>query len=214
MDTFYFGDRGSGKTLRAVIDILIDWYAGREIWSNTPLHSYFDTNYITKSKGNLHLVDAIDLIRLLVDENDNNNNVLTDNPKTLLLDEIKSQASSRNSASFVNRHLANFVSQARKLNFRIIYTDTIIASYDKWLRQMTNKIVSCHPIQDKNDLGLGDIEYPEPLFFGYAEIDIDKHDLKPRTYWISRNTARAFYPLYDTKKRIAPIELKYQSDKE
>lgn len=194
-----------------MIEMLLDWYNGNEAWSNTPLHPYFNTNYKTGESGNYHYIDIVSLIKLLLEEN---TDMISDKPKTLLLDEIKSQASSRNSASFVNQQLANFVSQARKMNFKLIYTDVNLGAYEKQLREMTKHIIFANPEIDRKDLGLGNMEYPEPLYFTYSVMDIDRPYQKPKSYWISRNTARFFYPLYDTKKRITPVSLKYQNVKE
>lgn len=149
-DVFYWGRRGSGKTAKATFECLLDWYTGNEIWTNTYLHPAFDINYITKKRGNLHTIDAIDLINLLLEDNIPDDDI----PKTLLLDEIKTQANARNFGGFVNKNLANFVSQARKRNFRIIYTDQIIGAYDKWIRLMTDKVVRCIPIIDINAFSL------------------------------------------------------------
>src|SRR5574341_1042124 len=208
MDTFYWGKRGSGKTLRASIDVLFDWYEGYEVWSNTWLHPAFDTNFITKQTGNYHYVDAVDLIKLLLEDKIPENNT----PKVLLLDEIKTQANARNFSSFINKHLADFVSQARKRRFKLIYTDQILGAYDRWIRLMTDKIVRCVPIKDYRDLGLGDMDYPEPIAFEYIEIDLSEDTLEsqePNIYQIQRKTARNFYGLFKTEKIITPVELKY-----
>lgn len=210
-DVFYWGRRGSGKTVRAVFDILMDWYNGSQIWTNTWLHPAFDTNFITKEKGNLHTIDAVDLIKLLLQDDIKDNNI----PKTLLLDEMKTQANARDFSSFINKNLANFISQARKRNFKIIYTDQILGAYDKWIRLMTDKIVRCVPITDMNDLGLGTRDYPEPIFFEYIELDLTEDEIdnpEPVIYDISRKTMRNLYPLYKTGKMIAPVELKYQNE--
>lgn len=207
VDTFYWGRKGSGKTLRAVIDIWFDWWEGYEIWSNTPLHKAFDINYKTKESGNLHQVDAVDLIKMLL-----NDEIPMDNkPKVLLLDEIKTQANARNFTSFINKHLTDFVSQARKRRFKLIYTDQILNAYDRWIRLMTDRIVRCTPQIDYRDLGLGDKDYPEPVSFEYIELDLteDAIESEPISYAIPRKTARYFYPLYRTEKVITPVELKY-----
>lgn len=202
MDKFYCGKRGSGKTLRAVIDIWMNWFDGYEIYTNTLLHKAFDTNYITKQKGNLHLVDAIDLIKLMLADKIPD----TSTPKILLLDEIKTQASSRGFSTYVNRYLSDFISQARKRKFTVIYTDQILIGYDKWMRQMTDKLIMCNGIVDYNDLGLGTKDYPEPIVFEYAELEMNELSFeRPIIYDIPRNTARRFYPLFDTGKMIKPL---------
>lgn len=208
-DVFYWGRRGSGKTAKAVFDCLLDWYSGHEIWTNGYLHPAFDINYRTGIRGNLHRIDAIDLINLLLEDKIPEN----DTPKTLLLDEIKTQANARNFGSFVNKNLTNFVSQARKRNFRIIYTDQIIKAYDNWIRSMTDKIVRCIPVIDVNDLGYGTPDYPEPIYFRYIEFDLNDEEIdsaEPVAYEISRKTMRNIYRLYKTKEIITPVELKHQ----
>lgn len=209
-DIFFWGRRGSGKTAKAVLELLLDWYNGSEMWTNTPLHKAFDTNFKTKKTGNLKVVDAVDLVQLLIDDNLESDNT----PKTLLLDEIKSQASAVSFGSMINKHLANFVSQARKRNFRILYCDQILNAYDKRIRLMTDKLVMCKPTLDYNDLGLGNKDYPEPVFFNYTEFNLDESDFEPQEptqYSISRHTMRNIYPLYRTNKIITPIELKGDS---
>jgi len=205
-DIFYWGRRGSGKTAGAMWEVLFDWYNGNEIWSNTWMHPAFDTNFITKEKGNLHTIDAIDLIKMLLDNNIEDSG----KSKTLLLDEIKTQANARNFGSWINKHLASFVSQARKRKFRVIYTDQILGAYDRWIRLMTDKIIRCVPVIDKNDLGLGNLEYPEPVYFEYIIMDLSEDEIEqqdPTVYDISRKTMRNVYPLYKTEKIITPVEL-------
>lgn len=214
-DIFYWGKRGSGKTLRAIIDIWIAWIEGKEIYTNAWLHPAFNRNYKTGELGNYHYVDAVDLIKMLLEDRIPDN----DKQKICLLDEIKTQANARNFGSFVNKHLADFVSQARKRNFQMIYTDQILGAYDRWIRLMTDKIIRCVPVIDLRDLGMGTPEYPEPTFFEYIVIDLSEDEIEqqePLVYDISRKTARHFYPLYKSKGEgsiITPIELKYM-DKE
>lgn len=210
MDIFLWGKRGSGKTNRAIIEMWMDWLLGSEMWTNTWLHPAFDRNYITKEKGNYHHVDAIDLIKMLLDDR----LPINEKQKTLLLDEAKTQAGATSYMSFINKHLADFVSQARKRNFRIIYTDQIIGAYDKRIRMMTDKIIRCVPIIDYSDIGMGTRDYPEPIFFEYIELDLTEDEIEqqePLVYDISRKTARHFYPLYRTRQIVTPVELKYSN---
>ena len=214
-DTFIWGRKGSGKTLRACIDLWLDWLTGNQIWANTWLHPAFDYNPVTKQKGNLHIIDGVDLIRMLVESKDEP--LSDDNQnKTLLLDEIKTQASARGFSSIINRHMVDFVSQARKRNFKIIYTDQILGAYDRWLRLMTDNIISCQPFVNKNDLGLStNPEYPEPLYFRYYNLDLTQdNEIEPHitSFEISRKTSRMFYGLYKTGYMITPLELKYGED--
>lgn len=192
-----------------MIDLLLLWYEGYEIWSNMKgIHPAFDTNYITKKKGNLHVADAMDLIKLLLEDKIPEDNI----PKVLLLDEIKTQANARNFGSSINKYLTDFVSQARKRQFQLIYTDQIIGAYDRWMRLMTDKVVRCIPDIDPKDLGLGNSQYPEPVKFRFVEINLNEDSLddnQPIQYEISRKLARNFYPLYKTREVQTPIELKY-----
>lgn len=222
LDKFFWGKRGSGKTFGAVKEAWLNWLEGYGIWSNTWLHPAFDVNYVTKERGNLHYVDAIDLIKMLLDEKIPEYK----NPQLLILDEIKSQANARNFGSFINKHLADFVSQARKRNFTLCYTDQILGAYDRWIRLMTDKIIRCVPYYYSNkyglvtnashasDLGRGTKEYPEPMIFEYIEIDLTEDEIEqsePLVYDISRKTARHFYPLYKTNRIVTPVELKYSN---
>lgn len=217
-DIFFFGKRGHGKTSGSMWEILFDWYDGNEVWTNTPLHNAFDINFKTKASGNLHVIDIMDLLQMLVDDRIPDNNT----PKTLLLDEIISQASARNFGSWVNKNMATFVSQARKREFKIIYTAQILGAYDKWLRLMTDKVIQCigHgyrmcPCHFDADIGLGKKNFPEPILFEQIEYPLEDDMLgmdTPTVKTISRKIMRYVYPLYDTKKIITPVEMtdKYQ----
>ena len=213
-DTFIWGRKGTGKTLRAIIDIWLDWLQGYQVWSNTWMHPALDYNPVTKKYGNLHTVDGVDLIRMLVEDRDNPYSDDNQN-KVLLLDEIKTQANARGFGSMINKHLVDFISQARKRNFKIIYTDQILASYDRCLRLMTDTIISCHTVVDKSNMGLStNAEYPEPLFFNYYNLDLNELDNMENpqvtSMQISRSTARMFYGCYKTAQVITPLELKYE----
>jgi hypothetical protein len=212
-DTFYNGRRGMGKTAGAMIlDVWIDWLNGSQIWTNMRnIHIGFDKNPQTGKRGNLHIVDALSLIELLAKDELPEDIADSEQPKTLLLDEMKTQGSARTFGSSINRYLTDFVSQARKRTFKIISTDQIIGASDKWIRLMTDKIRFCSPIIAPNDLGYGTPEYPEPKFFRYYEVDLTDIDMveniKPRMIAFSRELARNFYGCYNTKEIIKPIEL-------
>lgn len=209
-DEFFWGKRGGTKTCRAMINMWLDWLVGSEMWANTWLHPAFDRNTKTNERGNYKYIDAVDLIKLLL------NDALSTNmkPKTLLLDEMKSQASARDFTSFINKHLTNFVSQARKRNFTILYTDQILGAYDRWIRLMTERVTRCIPKFDYNDLGLGTLQYPEPISAQYVEISLIEDDLdtEPNVYTLQRATLRNFYPLYKTERIVTPVELKYSNE--
>ena len=210
-DTFYWGRRGSGKTLGAIVfEAWLDWLTGAEIWTNMKsISPYFDVNTITRQRGNLHVIDALDLIGMLVNKELPEDIASTEKPKTLILDEIKTQANAKNFMSYINTNLTNFVSQARKRNFKLVYTDQILGAYDRWIRLMTDRIRRCLPITNARDIGWGTVEYPEPIYFQFIELDLTEEDFEvaPKTFTISRQTARQFYPLYKTREMITPIEL-------
>lgn len=196
MDSFFWGKRGSGKTLGAIIRLWLDYLDGREIWSNIDLHSSLHAKKIT----------VLDLIELLMDKE--KFEALDNKPKTLLMDEMKGQANARLSSTFINRNVGHFVSQARKRNFKLIYTDQILSSYDKWIREMTDRIIRCVPVINPNDIGMGTTEYPEPTAFSYIEFDTYDWRIVNR-YTIPRKVGRFFYPLYDTLQIVTPAELMF-----
>ena len=176
------------------------------------MHPAFDYNPITKEHGNLHIIDGVDLIKMMV-ENVNQPQIDDNQNKVLILDEIKAEASARGFGSLINRHLVDFVSQARKRNFKIIYTDQILGAYDRWLRLMTDSIVSCYPVTNNRDMGLStNPDYPEPLYFTYHTMDLNQDDMTNptvSTFQISRKVARMFYECYRTGHIITPTALKY-----
>ena len=157
-------------------------------------------------------MDAIDLIKMLIESKDKEIEQDIQN-KVLLLDEIKTQASARGFGSIINRHMVDFISQARKRNFKIIYTDQILGAYDKWLRLMTDSITSCFPVTNPGDIGWSkNPDYPEPVSFKYYTLDLTQDteiDPKITSFELSRKTARFFYPCYDTRYIVTPLELKY-----
>src|SRR5215831_9177371 len=105
-----------GKTVGAIIlDVWIDWLNGNQIWTNMrDIHPAFDRNPLTGKRGMLKVVDALNLIELLAKDELPEDKADSDYPKTLLLDEMKTQGSARTFGSSINRYLADFVSQARK----------------------------------------------------------------------------------------------------
>lgn len=189
-DRFYWGKRGGGKTFGAVLECWLDYWDNREIWGNLHLHPSMKAKYF----------DIVDLITLIVKRD------VDDKPKTLVLDEIHSQAKNHLSSSFINRNLSDFVAQARKFGFKIIYTSPILGGYEKNMRDMTDEIIKCKPVIDYNDIGLGTSDYPEPVEFTYTIFDTFDWSIKNQ-YSIRRKTARKFYVLYDTHEVITPAEL-------
>lgn len=189
---FLWGRTGSGKTLRAVNFAIRDFLLGRRIY------------------GNLHLklipytfIEIPDLIQFVI------NDELDRTPKTLILDEIQTAFDGRRSGSQQNINLSIFVSQCRKLNFNIIYTSQFISGADPRMRTLTDKLVRCIPTTNVNDVGLGDIENPEPTKLTYITTD-PQNPVKFRTKTLKRDVFRTFYKFYNTYERVAP-ELKYIS---
>lgn len=201
MDYLFFGGRGSGKTLGAVLMILIALLEARvtksklEIWTNSPMPSYPQIGYEPK------YIDSIDIIEEGLSE-DIDRNVL----KILLIDETHTQADSRTSGSHTNRQLANFATQARKRNFQILYTTQILNGYDYRLRLLTDRVVFCQPIFAE-DIGFGTPNYPEPLEFQYYVTIPNENWKLENSFAFSREFARQWlYPLYETDAPIMPIE--------
>lgn len=197
MDFLFFGNRGSGKTLGAVMEMYLDWLNGYELWTNTPMPQYHKMGWTPK------YVDTIDLIQESFVATIPEDNKM----RTILIDETHTQADSRSSGSHTNRQLVNFVTQARKRNFRVIYTTQILNGYDVRLRGLTDRVVKCTPIINYNDLGLGNDNYPEPVEFRYS-VHIPSEEWRiENQYTLTREFARKLYPLYDTKMPVMPIEL-------
>lgn len=143
--------------------------------------------------GNLHLklipytyIEIPELIEMVIHKNVDNT------PKTLILDEIQTAFDGRRSSSQQNINLALFVSQCRKRGFNIIYTSQFITGADPRMRTLTDKLVRCLPTLNINDVGLGDMENPEPTRLTYLATDpINPLSVKRKT--LMRNTFRHFY---------------------
>lgn len=209
-DCFIWGKRGSGKSLFAVLNLYVDWFDGRQIWANCWLHPAFSINKATGQTGNYVRVNAYDLINLLIEESEGHTSPLLekyqDVQKTLFIDEAKGQAGKFSSPSFVTRKLVDFVSQARKRKFQIIWADQVLNAMARDLRGMTEDIWIADAEIDQNDLGLGNEDYPEPLFFNYYRFNIDQQEIT-KEHHIRRHIARYLYPLYHTEEMITPIDL-------
>lgn len=209
-DILFWGKRGSGKTLGAIFEAYLDWFDGHEIWSNTPLNNGFDVNHVTQKKGNYHFIDTIDLIK----ESFSENLPSDDKQRTCIIDETHTQADSRTSGSHINRQLVNFVTQARKRNFRILYTSQILTGYDVRMRALTDRVVRCLPTVNHADLGWGNANYPEPTDFQYISYIPEEDWRMENSYSIPRALARKLYPLYKTDAPIMPVEVRLAELKE
>lgn len=178
---FYYGDVGSGKTLRAVMDAYFDFCSGRQIWSN------IDTLKLPQV-----YITAYDLINIIIDPNINISN---EPAKTLIIDETHTQADSRTSSSWINRHLTYFFSQSRKMGFNVIYVSQFLTGYDIRMRQLTKEVIRCIRKTNRD----GDLT-------GFEYVVWDTIDQKlTKRYTIPTQLAQWFYQLYDTYGKIRPI---------
>jgi hypothetical protein len=190
---FYWGETGSGKTLRAVKDLLIDYLLGRQIISNATL------KLIPYTK-----LDLLDLIDMAMDSsNDIFNNQI---PKTMFLDEIQTAFDGRRAMTKNNIDFSLFISQCRKRGINVIYTSQFISGADPRIRTLTDKLIRCVSIKDYNDLGLStDPQNPEPIKFKYYIVNPKDPSRVIRKSW-KRGIARVFYKFYDTYEVIRPVE--------
>lgn len=158
--------------------------------------------------GNLHLklipytyIEIPDLIKMVLEHNIDNS------PKTLILDEIQTAFDGRRSSSQQNINLALFVSQCRKRGFNIVYTSQFITGADPRMRTLTDKLVRCIPTVNINDVGLGDIENPEPTKLTYLTTD-PQNPTQVKRKTLKRDVFRHFYKYYNTYEIIKP-EISY-----
>lgn len=184
---FLYGMTGTGKTLRAVMLAVIDYYLGRDIW------------------GNLHLknipyryIEILDLIDLVV------NKKIDSRPKTLILDEIQTAFDGRRSSSNQNYIMSLFVSQCRKRGFNILYTSQFITGADPRMRTLTDKLTECFAKKSVEDIGLGTFEEPEPTKLTYLTINPKNPFSKVKKKSLVREQFRPFYKYYNTHEIIRP----------
>lgn len=156
--------------------------------------------------GNLHLklipytyIEIPDLIKMVVTDSIDNS------PKTLILDEIQTAFDGRRSSSQQNINMSLFVSQCRKRGFNILYTSQFITGADPRMRTLTDKLVRCIPTFNINNVGLGDIENPEPTKITYLATD-PMFPLRVKKKVLKRETLRQFYKFYNTYQIIMPEE--------
>lgn len=185
--TFLWGTTGSGKTLRAVQLAVTAFLLGRQIWGNIHLKHIPYTYY-----------DIPELIDIVTHKN------VSSTPKTMIMDEIQTAFDGRSSGSAQNRALSLFVSQCRKRGFDIIYTSQYITGADSRLRVLTDKLVRCEAIVDRNDFGLGTFQDPEPVKFIYKTVDPKDPLSRVKKKTIYRDTARFFHQFYNTYEVVRP----------
>jgi hypothetical protein len=181
-----WGKTGSGKTLRAVSKALKDFMFGRAIWGNMRFRLI-----------PYHYVEIPELVQMVVRDD------IDPSPKTLILDEIQTAFDGRRSGSQQNINLALFVSQCRKRGFNIIYTSQFITGADPRMRMLTDKLTRCIPTFNLNDVGLGDLENPEPIKLTYLTTD-PQEPLIVKKKTLKREVFRQFYKHYNTLEIIKP----------
>lgn len=187
--TFLYGMTGSGKTLRAVSLALVGFLLGRKIYGNLHL-----------KKVPYTFIEIPELIDMVITNNIDNS------PKTLILDEIQTAFDGRSSGSSQNKALAIFVSQCRKRNFDIIYTSQFITGADVRMRALTDKLTNCIATKSIQDVGLGDIDNPEPTKLTYLTIDPKNPFSKVKKKVMKRDVFRLFYPYYNTYEVVTPLQ--------
>lgn len=182
---FYWGKTGSGKTLHAVFDALVDYInpvKPRQIYTN-----------MQSLKIPCVKLDLIDLVTAVSSEN---NDIIDNSPKTLLLDEIQTLMDGRRAMTKLNIDLSLFISQCRKRGFNIIYTSQYISGADPRLRQLTDKLVRCVSMHRNSE--------EKPYAFKYFIIDVLTGQMKVKTW--NGKLADIFGRYYDTYEVIRPVE--------
>lgn len=195
---FFYGQTGSGKTLSAMKEIVRDYFLGRTIYSNMA----------GIEKIPYYYVDLEELILMVQNEELDLNDA---RPKTLLLDEIHTMFDGRRSSSRENIDFSIFISQCRKRHFNIYYTSQWLVGADIRIRTLTNQLVKCIPHFNRNDIGLGTIEEPEPICIEHLITDVidlmeDSRNPKRKRKILPRWRMRPFYQFYDTYEVIRPVE--------
>lgn len=189
---FLWGDTGSGKSLKAVYYVLLDFLFGREIWSNATL------NNIPYVK-----IDLLDLISMAQDRTFD---VMDNKPKTFFLDEIQTVFDGRRAMTKNNIDFSLFISQCRKRGINVVYTSQYISGADPRIRVLTDNLIMCKSVLDYNDLGYStDPQNPEPIAFKYITFNPKDPKKITKRRW-SRDIARCFYKFYDTYEVIRPSE--------
>ena len=192
--TFYYGMTGSGKTLNAVYDAMLDRIRGRRIFSNMKRLRIPNCVYVAPKT----LIRALDP-SLTTDPQLTETLLNTREPKTLILDEISKWWDSRRHAHKENQYLAYFVDQSRKRNINLIVIDQHIGGFDVRGRQLVDKLIRCvcEYIPNTNP--------PEPLNFHQYVTDLEWR--KFYKFYTPAEALKPFYELYDTYEHIVPIDM-------
>ena len=195
---FLSGQTGTGKTHGIIRIAVKEHILGRTIYANMDgikLIPYYK-------------VDLEELILMVQNEELDVNDPT---PKTLLLDEIHTMFDGRRSSSRENIDFAMFVSQCRKRHFNVYYTSQWITGADPRIRTLTNEFVRCFAHYDKNDVGLGTVDEPEPIALEQVSSNVMEMMENPQRYKRRRKIFprwrnRPFYQFYDTFEVIRPVE--------
>lgn len=195
---FFYGATGSGKTLSSIRECVRDVIIGRELYSN--MQGIKNIPY--------YYVDLEDLMLMVQNEEID---LTSSKPKTLLLDEIHTMFDGRRSSSRPNIDFSVFISQCRKRHFNVYYTSQWIAGADIRIRTLTNQLVKCIPHFSRSDFGLGTIDEPEPIAIEHIITDItdlmeNPQNPKKKRKVFPRWRNRPFYQFYDTFEIIRPVE--------
>lgn len=145
----YVGPNGGGKTLCAVQDLLPALYAGKPVWSNTPLVDPRDHGRAGTSFPSYHAITHADQLLEI------------DGGAEVLLDEIATVANSRESQRLDPRFQIAF-HQLRKRGARVLYTAPDFARADLIFREVTQVITECRGFAPDRQNALDQWGLPDP----------------------------------------------------
>ena len=187
---FYYGHLGSGKSLRMVMHAVEDYYSGRIILAN------FDFNKIKYFK-----VRISQLLEMLPQLN-------PERSYSLFLDEVQTEADSRDFMKDKNKQFSYFIAQCRKRDINVHYASQWASGADKRLRDLTDYVVRCKAVRNAYDKN----QFTNLIGCLYSEYDTQ--DGHSRKYFVSAEIARLFYTFYNTKQVIIPEELERKMEAE
>lgn len=175
--TYYYGPPRSCKTIRMVMQAVSDYCDGRQILSNIKSLK-LPQRYVRLS----HLIEMI--------------SKLPDNRKySLFLQEIQTEADSRNAFREENKAFSYFVAQCGKRDIKINYDGQFVGGAELRLRQITDTITRCEAIRDTTGNLRGAMYYV-----------FDKMTGKSWKYFVDAVTLSAFYDFYNTREIVLPEE--------
>lgn len=173
--TYNYGPPRSCKTIRMVMQLVSDYCDGRALLTNI--------KSLKLPQRYVRLSHLIEMITTLPD----------DKKYTLALQEIQTEADSRNAFREENKAFSYFVAQCGKRDIKIIYDGQFVGGAELRLRQITDTIVRCEAIRNVR----GDL-------MGAMYYVFDKMTGKSWKYFIDANTLSAFYEFYDTREIVLP----------